>query len=144
MDPIVVAGIAAVVMPSITSHEAMHGLAADRLDDPTARERGRLTLNALPHIDWFFTILIPAFLLWSGSSVIFGGAKPVPVNVGPGQFRAHDARTGAAGLASHERGRARGPEAAREPASASKAIAAGARLRDARSQEKALTRLFSE
>lgn len=82
MDPIVVVGIAAVVIPSITSHEAMHGFAADRLGDPTAREQGRLTLNPLAHVDPFFTILLPAFLLLSGSGVIFGGAKPVQVNVG--------------------------------------------------------------
>ena len=82
MDPVVVVGIAAVVVPSITSHEAMHGFVADRFGDPTARERGRLTLNPLPHIDLFFTVLIPAILLLSGSGVIFGGAKPVPVNVG--------------------------------------------------------------
>ena len=81
MDPIVVAGVAAVVIPSITSHEAMHGFTADRLGDPTAREQGRLTLNPLPHIDPFFTILLPALLLLSGSGVIFGGAKPVRVNV---------------------------------------------------------------
>jgi Zn-dependent protease len=81
MDPIAVAGIAAVVIPSITSHEAMHGFAANWLGDPTAREQGRLTLNPLPHIDLFFTILLPAFLLLSGSGVIFGGAKPVPVDV---------------------------------------------------------------
>lgn len=81
MEPIVVAGIAAIIIPSITSHEAMHGFVANRLGDPTARERGRLTLNPLPHIDLFFTILIPAILLFSGSGVIFGGAKPVPVNV---------------------------------------------------------------
>jgi Zn-dependent protease len=54
---------------------------ADRLGDPTAREAGRLTLNPIRHIDLFFTILLPAFLLLSGSGFIFGGAKPVPVNV---------------------------------------------------------------
>jgi Zn-dependent protease len=54
---------------------------ADHLGDPTAREAGRLTLNPLPHIDLFFTILLPAFLILSGSGFIFGGAKPVPVNV---------------------------------------------------------------
>lgn len=98
MDPIVVVGIAVVVIPSITSHEAMHGFAADRLGDPTAREQGRLTLNPLPHIDLFFTILIPAFLLLSGSGVIFGGAKPVPVNVGRlGNPRRDWALVGAAG-----------------------------------------------
>lgn len=81
MDPVVVTGLAAVIIPSITSHEAMHGFAADRLGDPTAREQGRLTLNPLPHIDPFFTILLPALLLLSGSGIIFGGAKPVRVNV---------------------------------------------------------------
>ncbi len=80
MDPIVMLGIAAVVIPSITSHEAAHGFAADRLGDTTARSLGRLTLNPIPHIDLVFTILIPAFLLLSGSSILFGGAKPVPVN----------------------------------------------------------------
>lgn len=54
---------------------------ADRLGDPTARELGRLTLNPIPHIDLFFTILLPAFLILSGSHFIFGGAKPVPVEV---------------------------------------------------------------
>jgi Zn-dependent protease len=81
VDPVVVGGIAAIVIPSITSHEAMHGFVADRLGDPTARERGRLTLNPLPHIDPFFTILIPGIMLLSGTGVIFGGAKPVPVDV---------------------------------------------------------------
>jgi Zn-dependent protease len=81
VDPIVVVGIAAIVIPSITSHEAMHGFVADRFGDPTARERGRLTLNPLPHIDLFFTILIPAILILTHAGVIFGGAKPVPVNV---------------------------------------------------------------
>jgi Zn-dependent protease len=77
----VIAGIILVVVPSITSHEAAHGFVADHLGDPTAREAGRLTLNPLPHIDLFFTILLPAFLILSGSGFIFGGAKPVPVNV---------------------------------------------------------------
>jgi Zn-dependent protease len=54
---------------------------ADRLGDPTARERGRLTLNPLRHIDLFFTILLPLFLILSGTGIILGGAKPVPVNV---------------------------------------------------------------
>jgi Zn-dependent protease len=81
MDAILTAGLVLVVVPSITSHEAAHGFVADRLGDPTARERGRLTLNPIPHIDPFFTILLPAFLILSGSPFIFGGAKPVPVDV---------------------------------------------------------------
>ena len=102
MDSIVIAGIIAIVILSITSHEAMHGYAADRLGDPTARELGRLTLNPLPHIDLFFTILVPAFLLLSGSGIIFGGAKPVPVNVMRlGNPRKDWALVGAAGPAAN-------------------------------------------
>ncbi len=78
----VIAGVVLIVLVSITSHEAAHGFAADRLGDPTARNRGRLTLNPIPHIDPFLTILLPLFLILIGSSFIFGGAKPVPVNVG--------------------------------------------------------------
>jgi Zn-dependent protease len=81
MDPVTVVGIALIAVFSITSHEASHGFAADRLGDPTAREAGRLTLNPLPHIDLFFTILLPLFLILSGTGFVFGGAKPVPVNV---------------------------------------------------------------
>jgi Zn-dependent protease len=81
MDPVLVIGIAAVVIPSITSHEAMHGFVADRLGDPTPRAQGRLTLNPIPHIDPFFTLLLPGLLLFSGSGIIFGGARPVQVNV---------------------------------------------------------------
>jgi len=81
MSPLAMLGIAAVVIPSITSHEAAHGFAADRLGDPTARSLGRLTLNPIPHIDIVFTILLPALLLLVGSPILFGGAKPVPVDV---------------------------------------------------------------
>jgi Zn-dependent protease len=81
MDSLTFAGVAIVAVVSITTHEASHGLVADRLGDPTARELGRLTLNPLPHIDLFFTILLPLILILSGTGFIFGGAKPVPVNV---------------------------------------------------------------
>jgi Zn-dependent protease len=81
MDPLTTAGAIAVVVVSITTHEASHGFVADRLGDPTARQAGRLTLNPIPHIDLFFTILLPLLLLLSGTGVIFGGAKPVPIDV---------------------------------------------------------------
>jgi Zn-dependent protease len=81
MDPVAIAGAVLVVVVSITTHEASHGFVADRLGDPTARQAGRLTLNPIPHIDLFFTILLPLFLLLSGTGVIFGGAKPVPIDV---------------------------------------------------------------
>ncbi len=61
-------------------HEIAHGYVADRLGDPTARLMGRLTLDPRPHIDPFFTILMPLLLIFSGSTFILGGAKPVPVD----------------------------------------------------------------
>lgn len=61
-------------------HEVAHGVVADRLGDPTARLVGRLTLNPLPHIDPIMSILLPLMLILSGSPVIFGAAKPVPVD----------------------------------------------------------------
>lgn len=70
---------------AVIIHEVAHGYVAWRFGDPTARFAGRLTLNPLPHIDLFGTILVPALLLISGSGVIFGWAKPVPVN--PMNFR---------------------------------------------------------
>jgi Zn-dependent protease len=81
MDPVTVAGSAVLVVLAITTHEACHGFAADRLGDPTARELGRLTLNPLPHIDLFLTILLPLLLILSGTGIILGGAKPVPVDL---------------------------------------------------------------
>ncbi|MBC8329348.1 MAG: site-2 protease family protein [Planctomycetes bacterium] len=79
MDFVTVGTILALVI-SITSHEAAHAWVADKLGDPTARQLGRVTLNPLPHIDPFMTILLPAILYMSGG-VLFGGAKPVPVAV---------------------------------------------------------------
>ena len=61
-------------------HEVSHGLMAERLGDDTAREEGRITLNPIPHIDPFGSILLPLVLLTLGSPIIFGAAKPVPVN----------------------------------------------------------------
>jgi len=66
-------------------HEVMHGVVADKLGDPTAKLMGRLTLNPIPHLDPVMSILLPALLVFSGSPIIFGAAKPVPVN--PIHFR---------------------------------------------------------
>lgn len=65
---------------SIILHEIAHGLAAERLGDPTARLSGRLTLKLAPHIDPLMSIIVPFFLLLSGSPIIFGSAKPVPID----------------------------------------------------------------
>jgi Zn-dependent protease len=69
-----------ILILSIIAHEVAHGYAADSLGDPTARLSGRLTLNPFPHIDMMGSILIPALLTLSGSSMLFGWAKPVPYN----------------------------------------------------------------
>ena len=65
---------------SVVCHEVSHGWVADRLGDHTARMMGRLTLNPIPHIDPVGTILLPGLLLLTGSSFLFGYAKPVPIN----------------------------------------------------------------
>lgn len=69
-----------ILLYSAILHEIAHGLVADRLGDPTARLSGRLTLNPIKHIDPFMTILLPILLIISGSPIIFGGAKPVPID----------------------------------------------------------------
>lgn len=68
------------VVAAVVLHEVAHGFVADRLGDPTAKERGRLTLNPISHIDPFGTIALPAFLIFANSPFVFGYAKPVPVN----------------------------------------------------------------
>src|SRR3972149_1295618 len=69
-----------VIIISAVFHEVAHGFAAYRLGDPTAKLLGRLTLNPIPHIDPVMSILLPLILIISGSPVIFGAAKPVPVD----------------------------------------------------------------
>ncbi len=61
-------------------HEYAHGYAAYYLGDPTAKNMGRLTLNPIPHIDPFYTILLPLLMIVLPTSFIIGGAKPVPIN----------------------------------------------------------------
>lgn len=68
-----------VVLFSVVIHEVSHGLMAYSLGDPTAKRLGRLTLNPLPHLDLFGSILLP-MLTWALGGFIFGYAKPVPYN----------------------------------------------------------------
>lgn len=69
------------VMIAVTFHEAAHGWVAWRLGDPTAKLLGRVTFNPLKHIHPFGTVLLPALmLLGSGGRMMFGLAKPVPVD----------------------------------------------------------------
>jgi len=65
---------------AITFHEAAHGYVALKKGDPTAQMLGRVTLNPLAHIDPIGTIILPAFLILTRSPLLFGWAKPVPVN----------------------------------------------------------------
>lgn len=75
---------------AITLHESAHGWAAGRLGDPTATMLGRVTINPIPHIDPIGTIAVPGTLLLmsaltGGGGLLFGWAKPVPIN--PRYFR---------------------------------------------------------
>jgi Zn-dependent protease len=77
--------IAPILLFSVIAHEIAHGWAALKQGDRTALDAGRLTWNPRPHIDPFFTILLPIMTI-AGSvaagarPMIFGGAKPVPVD----------------------------------------------------------------
>ena len=75
------------VIFAITLHEAAHGYAARHFGDPTAWQAGRISLNPLRHIDPVGTLLVPGLILLTsylaaGSAMLFGWAKPVPVNFG--------------------------------------------------------------
>ena len=67
------------VLFAITLHEAAHGYVARHFGDMTADQAGRISLNPLRHIDPFGTIILPLLTLWMGG-ILFGWAKPVPVN----------------------------------------------------------------
>lgn len=70
----------AIFFLSVVIHEFSHGWVAYKLGDDTAKFAGRLTLNPLAHIDLIGTIVLPLFLVVTGSPIIFGWAKPVPIN----------------------------------------------------------------
>lgn len=69
----------AMFVPAIVLHEVSHGYVSYKLGDPTAKSRGRLSLNPIKHVDPFGTVLLPA-LLWLSGAPIFGYAKPVPID----------------------------------------------------------------
>ena len=78
--------IAIIVVPAIVLHEVAHGLTAHVLGDPTAKNQGRLTLNPIKHIDPIGSLIVPGILFLAHyfgltrSLMLFGWAKPVPVN----------------------------------------------------------------
>ena len=78
-----VASIVAMAIPAIlaiTLHEAAHGYVALLFGDPTAKERGRLSLNPIRHVDLFGTIILPGLLMLAKAPFMMGWAKPVPVD----------------------------------------------------------------
>ncbi len=64
----------------VVAHEVAHGYVAYRLGDTTAKDAGRLTLNPIAHLDPVGTVILPAALILMRSPIVFGWAKPVPVN----------------------------------------------------------------
>lgn len=70
---------------AVVIHEFAHGYAAYLLGDPTAKRAHRLTLNPIAHLDLFGSVILPLVLVFAGSPVLLGWAKPVPFN--PGYFR---------------------------------------------------------
>ena len=72
--------IALPIIVGVIFHEIAHGWVAYKFGDPTAKEQGRLSINPLVHIDLFGTIIMPLILIFSQTGMIFGYAKPVPVN----------------------------------------------------------------
>jgi Zn-dependent protease len=74
-----------VLLVSVVLHEVAHGWVALRQGDDTALRAGRLTLNPVPHIDPIGSLVVPMVLLLLPGSILFGWAKPVPVD--PRNFR---------------------------------------------------------
>lgn len=74
-----IAFVVVFVVISLALHEAAHAWVAWKCGDPTAKDLGRITLNPLPSIDLFMTIILPGMLMLMGMPA-FGGAKPVPVS----------------------------------------------------------------
>lgn len=85
-----IAHLAVLILPvvlAITLHEAAHGYAALRFGDPTAKLAGRISANPLRHIDPVGTVAVPLLIYFMGAlaghdGLLFGWAKPVPVNFG--------------------------------------------------------------
>jgi len=72
---------------AVVFHEYAHGFIANRWGDKTAKEAGRLTLNPVPHMDPLGTVIFPVINMLSGMNILFGWAKPVPID--PRRFTKH-------------------------------------------------------
>lgn len=71
--------VVALLIYALALHEVGHAWVALKLGDPTARDRGRITFNPIPHIDPLLTVVVPVLTILF-TPVVFGGAKPVPVD----------------------------------------------------------------
>ena len=69
-----------VFLTALVAHEVSHGWVANRLGDPTAKAMGRLSLNPLRHVDPIGTVALPLLLILTRSPIVFGWAKPVPID----------------------------------------------------------------
>ena len=78
-DPIKVATIVISLIIAIVGHEIAHGYVAYKFGDNTAKNLGRLSINPIKHIDPVGTIIVP-LVLYLSTGMMFGWAKPVPVN----------------------------------------------------------------
>ena len=98
LEPVI---LVAVLIMSVVVHEVAHAWQARREGDDTADRLGRITLNPIPHLDPIGSVILPGLLAWQGG-MIFGWAKPVPVN--PANYRqyvAGDIRVSLAGIVSN-------------------------------------------
>lgn len=77
--------IAPGLLCGVIIHEVAHGYIAYKFGDPTPKLMGRLTLDPMAHLDPIYSLLLPLIFVISGSNIIFGMAKPVPIN--PNNFR---------------------------------------------------------
>jgi len=77
--PMAILEFVLLIVPAIILHEVAHGYVAYLLGDPTAKDRGRLTLNPIPHMDIIGTVVLPLLMLVT-TGFAFGYAKPVPIN----------------------------------------------------------------
>lgn len=70
---------------AVIFHEVAHGWVANRWGDSTAKDYGRLTFNPVPHMDLMGTVILPIMMMSMGTGVLFGWAKPVPID--PSRFK---------------------------------------------------------
>ncbi len=101
MFPVQALILVAVLIASVVVHEVAHAWQARREGDDTAERLGRITFNPLPHLDPLGSVILPLLLAWQGG-IIFGWAKPVPVNpANYDNYVAGDIRVSLAGIVSN-------------------------------------------